>query len=223
MSQYNNEYCNRINRVINYLRDNLYRSIKLEELARVACFSEFHFHRIFGAVSGETLNNFTGRLRLEKATRLLRGSNQSVIDIALECGFSSPATFSRVPVKPLQMTRGESIKKFILVILATIFTSQVGWADEHKKGEKQMPHVTGIGGVFFKSKDAKALTAWYAKNLGITIEAWGGSVLRWKEDKAADKGATAWNVEDNNTDKFSPSQATFMINYRRGYLAQTCG
>ena len=91
----NGEYAQRINRVIDYLRGNLDRQVKLEELAKVACFSEFHFHRIFGAVSGETLNNFTNRLRLEKAARLLRYSEQSLTDIAFDCGFSSSATFSR--------------------------------------------------------------------------------------------------------------------------------
>ena len=90
----NNEYAPRINRVIDYLRGNLDRQVKLKELARVACLSEFHY-RIFGAVSGETLNNFTNRLRLEKAARLLRYSGQSMTDIALDCGFSSSATFSR--------------------------------------------------------------------------------------------------------------------------------
>ena len=94
-TQASNEYAQRINRVIDYLRGNLDRQVKLEELAQVACFSEFHFHRIFGAVSGETLNNFTNRLRLEKAARLLRFSDQSLTDIALDCGFSSSATFSR--------------------------------------------------------------------------------------------------------------------------------
>src|SRR5215510_11855422 len=88
-------YAQRINRVIDYLRENLDRQVKLEELAKVACFSEFHFHRIFSAVSGETLNSFTNRLRLEKAARLLRYSDQSLTDIALDCGFSSSATFSR--------------------------------------------------------------------------------------------------------------------------------
>src|ERR1700721_2881570 len=68
-SHANSEYSHRINRVIDYLRANLDRQVKLKELARVACLSEFHFHRIFGAVSGETLNNFTNRLRLEKAAR----------------------------------------------------------------------------------------------------------------------------------------------------------
>ena len=93
--QANSEYVQRIDRVIDYLRRNLDRQVKLEELANVACFSGFHFHRIFGAVTGETVNNFTNRLRLEKAARLLRYSEHSLTDIALECGFSSPATFSR--------------------------------------------------------------------------------------------------------------------------------
>jgi AraC family transcriptional regulator len=88
------EYTQRINRVIDHLRENLHRQVKLAELAKVACFSEYHFHRIFGAVSGETVSNFTNRLRLEKAARLLRYSEQSLTNIALDCGFSSSATFS---------------------------------------------------------------------------------------------------------------------------------
>jgi AraC family transcriptional regulator len=94
-TQANSEYAQRINRVIDHIRENLDRPVKLEELAKVACFSEFHFHRIFGAVAGETLNSFTNRLRLEKAARLLRYSDQSLTNIALGCGFSSSATFSR--------------------------------------------------------------------------------------------------------------------------------
>jgi len=93
--QVNSEYVQRINRVIDYFRANLHRQVKLEELAKVACFSEFHFHRIFGAVAGETLNSFANRIRLEKAVRLLRYSDHSLTNIALDCGFSSSATLSR--------------------------------------------------------------------------------------------------------------------------------
>ena len=115
-AQANSEYVQRIDRVIDYLRGNLDRQVKLEELARVACFSEFHFHRIFSAVSGETVSNFTNRLRLEKAARLLRYSDQSLTDIALECGFSSSATFSRAfrsgyGTSPSQYRRSGEIKK----------------------------------------------------------------------------------------------------------------
>jgi AraC family transcriptional regulator len=90
--------------------------VKLKELAKVACFSEFHFHRIFRAVSGETLNNFTNRLRLEKAARHLRFSHRSLTDIALDCGFSSSATFSRAfrscyDTSPSQFRKSGEIKK----------------------------------------------------------------------------------------------------------------
>ena len=114
-TQASREYAQRIDRVIDHLRANLHRPVKLAELANVACFSEFHFHRIFSAVSGETLNNFTNRLRLEKAARLLRYSEQSLTDIALDCGFSSSATFSRAfrsgyDTSPSQFRRSGEIK-----------------------------------------------------------------------------------------------------------------
>ena len=51
-----------------------------------------------------------------------------------------------------------------------------------------MARVTGIGGVFLKAKDPKALTAWYAKNLGLAIEEWGGAILKWPDDEANDEG-----------------------------------
>lgn len=89
------EYTRRIDRVIDYLSDHLERPLKLAELAKVACFSEYHFHRVFRAMTGETLNEFTNRLRLEKAARLLKRTRQSATKIALECGFSSSAAFSR--------------------------------------------------------------------------------------------------------------------------------
>ncbi|MFZ0859423.1 MAG: AraC family transcriptional regulator [Candidatus Sulfotelmatobacter sp.] len=115
-TQAKSEYVQKIDRVIDYLRGNLDRPVKLAELADVACFSEFHFHRIFRAVSGETLNSFTNRLRLEKAARLLRYSDQSLTDIALDCGFSSSATFSRAfrsgyDTSPSQFRKSGEIKK----------------------------------------------------------------------------------------------------------------
>jgi AraC family transcriptional regulator len=95
LSNANHEYTKRIDRVIDYLSDHLDQPVKLEELAKAACFSEFHFHRVFRAMTGETVNDFTNRLRLEKAARLLKRTRQSATEIALECGFSSSATFSR--------------------------------------------------------------------------------------------------------------------------------
>lgn len=78
-----------------------------------------------------------------------------------------------------------------------------------------MARVTGIGGVFFKSKsDHEQLAAWYERHLGLRLEPWGGAVLRWSEDKADDRGVTAWHVAAKDSQWFSPSEASFMINYR---------
>ena len=88
-----------------------------------------------------------------------------------------------------------------------------------------MAKVTGIGGVFFKStNDHKKLAAWYSQNLGMQLEAWGGAILKWTEDKSEDGGQTVWHVADKGTEWFSPSPSSFMINYRvdnmDGMLAQ---
>lgn len=78
-----------------------------------------------------------------------------------------------------------------------------------------MAKVTGIGGVFFKSRhDSAALAAWYREHLGMPFEDWGGAVLRWPEDTAEDKGLTVWTIAERDSQWFSPSDAAFMINYR---------
>ena len=91
------EYTSRINRVIDYIETNLDKELTLETLAQVANFSRFHFHRIFGAMMGETLNHFIQRLRIEKAaTMLLNNPKKSITEIAFDCGFSGSAALSRV-------------------------------------------------------------------------------------------------------------------------------
>ena len=78
-----------------------------------------------------------------------------------------------------------------------------------------MARVTGIGGVFFKSTgDQARLAAWYRDNLGLRLEAWGGAILRWPEDKAGDGGVTVWHAAERDTQWFAPSTSSFMINYR---------
>ena len=80
-----------------------------------------------------------------------------------------------------------------------------------------MKRVTGIGGVFFKSKDPKALGAWYKTHLGINVEEWGGAAFRWKgPDNPEGGGTTIWNPFAADTGYFTPSTAPFMINYRVG-------
>ena len=95
MNKAHQVYQKRINAVINHINDNLDRSFSLDELAQIAHFSSFHFHKIFVAVVGESVNFYTNRVRLEKAARMLKFSPSPIAEIAYDCGFSSPATFSR--------------------------------------------------------------------------------------------------------------------------------
>lgn len=84
-----------------------------------------------------------------------------------------------------------------------------------------MARVTGIGGVFLKTRtDHKALAAWYEKHLGMQLEPWGGAVLRWPADTASDKGVTVWNLAASDSEWFSPSSSNFMINYRVDNLTE---
>jgi len=78
-----------------------------------------------------------------------------------------------------------------------------------------MKRVTGVGGIFFKAKDPKALQAWYQQHLGVDVQPWGGAVFTWTDgDGKPVAGSTAWNIAAVQSDQFAPGTATFMVNYR---------
>lgn len=90
------EYISRINRALDYINGNLENELDLTKIAEVANFSKFHFHRIFAAFIGETLNGYIRRKRVELAASILsENRHSSIADVAYKCGFSSPAVFSR--------------------------------------------------------------------------------------------------------------------------------
>ncbi|MBJ7313037.1 GyrI-like domain-containing protein [Rugamonas sp. CCM 8940] len=90
------EYALRMNRVLDYIDTHLDTPLELSQLADVANFSRFHFHRIFAGWMGETLGDYARRRRLEVAAqRLSCGSGASVLATALACGFGSGEAFAR--------------------------------------------------------------------------------------------------------------------------------
>lgn len=74
-----------------------------------------------------------------------------------------------------------------------------------------MAKVIGLGGIFFKSRDPKALGEWYARHLGLPINDWGGA--KWNED-AERPGCTLWSAFADNTSYFAPSAQPYMVNFR---------
>jgi AraC family transcriptional regulator len=90
-------YADRVHRVMDHVRAHLDADLSLEALARVACFSPYHFHRIFRVTTGETLTQYIQRARLERACYLMKASPRRPLgSIALEVGFSAQSDFSRV-------------------------------------------------------------------------------------------------------------------------------
>ncbi len=78
-----------------------------------------------------------------------------------------------------------------------------------------MKRAIGIGGIFFKAKNPKALSAWYKKHLGLPIdESYGGFTFNWQDDKQRpDKGYTIWSPFKEDTEYINPSNKDFMFNF----------
>ena len=81
-----------------------------------------------------------------------------------------------------------------------------------------MARVTGIGGIFLRAHDPKALSAWYAKHLGITLSKYGGATFLWSDEVPPTTGSTTWSVFPIDSSYFGPGTPTgpqsVMINYR---------
>ena len=75
-----------------------------------------------------------------------------------------------------------------------------------------MKRVTGIGGLFFKTKDPEKVKQWYQKHLGIETDQY-GATFSWKKENG-EKGFTVWSTFKEDTNYFDPGKKDFMFNYR---------
>ena len=102
------EYGRRICRAVDYITANLTESLSVDEIAQAAPFSKYHFQRLFKAVVGETVAEFTRRLRLERAaTRLIFNPQADITAIAIDLGFSSSQNFAKAFRKQFEMSPSE--------------------------------------------------------------------------------------------------------------------
>ncbi len=89
------DYATRLRRVLIHIQHNLDAALSLEELAGVAAFSPFHFHRVFRGMVGESVRRHVRRLRLERAAHQIRNTDRSVTSIAFDAGFEAHEAFTR--------------------------------------------------------------------------------------------------------------------------------
>lgn len=92
----NEDYIKRINAILVFIDENLDSELSLEMVAKVGLYSPFHLHRIFKAITNETLNSYITRKRIEKtASILLHRKNISITELSLQFGFNSNSSFTR--------------------------------------------------------------------------------------------------------------------------------
>jgi catechol 2,3-dioxygenase-like lactoylglutathione lyase family enzyme len=77
-----------------------------------------------------------------------------------------------------------------------------------------MARITGIGGVFLRSQDPKALAKWYSEHLGIALNDFGGATFPWSDEGPAGTGMTTWSTFPADTTYFGDGPQAAMINYR---------
>jgi AraC family transcriptional regulator len=99
-----NSYTERMLKVLVHIQNHLDEDLSLEELAGIACFSPYHFHRVFTGMVGEGLAQYVRRIRLQRAAHLLRSNQTSVTDLAFGAGYETVESFIRAFRKLYGMT-----------------------------------------------------------------------------------------------------------------------
>ncbi|MDX1900993.1 MAG: AraC family transcriptional regulator [Gammaproteobacteria bacterium] len=105
-------YQHQLNKVIEFIGKHLDEKLTLTQLSDIACFSKYHFHRLFTAYTGLSLQQYIRWLRLKRAAhQLLIDQDQSIINIAIDAGFESHEAFSRVFKQTCGMSPSEFRQK----------------------------------------------------------------------------------------------------------------
>ncbi len=157
------EYHIRINKVLEYIENNLGSELSLDTLSKVACFSSYHFHRLFHSLTGETLAGYIKKRRLlAAANRLYYSPSPSISDIAYEFGFSSQSDFSRSFKAFFKSSPSDFYKK------KTLKNSQARGCAENKKlylipEAKKQKYETGI-----RVKRLENYRVAYIRNKGLS-------------------------------------------------------
>jgi len=112
------------------------------------------------------------------------------------------------------MILGSALTAAVMLSVAAVPTNRPPDRSSATTGSNQMERVNGIGGVFFKARDPKKMTAWYRDHLGI--QSMGGfAMFHWREKDNPDRmGLTTWALFPTNTTYLGSAAATMMVNYR---------
>jgi AraC family transcriptional regulator len=180
-------YLQRINHVLDYMDAHLAESLNMNTLADIACFSPFHFNRIFSALIQETPNNYLRRMRIEKAAWMLVYSQElSITEISELCGFRSMPVFCRTFRGLMQLSPGEYRK------VHKDYTSKIRQMHSsfHQLDSKVTPYFCGVQSLNIWRTDMKTkiellnmpeMHVIYCRHIGDFNQIWRAyeKLLKW--------------------------------------------
>lgn len=98
-------------KAVDFIETHLHQRLSIAEIARVAAFSKYHFHRIFKAIVGESVKEYIRKRRLTEAAHKLLATRERILDLALESQFETQESFSRAFKKMFGVNPGEYRKR----------------------------------------------------------------------------------------------------------------
>lgn len=96
-----------VHRTLDYIENHLDEDISLDALARQACLSKYHFHRLFRQAVGEPVHQYIRKRRMERAAAVLAETDRPIMEIALNCQYASQEAFSRAFQRTYSFTPGK--------------------------------------------------------------------------------------------------------------------
>lgn len=162
-------YEDRLIRVVNYIHDNLDGDLSLDALADVAAMSRFHWHRIWTAMTGETLAQTTRRVRLYRAAVMLVREDVPVAEIAARCGYPDRASFARAFRDTMGVTPGHYRTEGRAIPPLWLNRKETGVTHDVKVTTEAPRRVAGIAHAGDYQQISRAFEA-----LGATLGARGG-------------------------------------------------
>ncbi len=166
-------YLEAVNRAIEFIENNTSRSIALEEIAQYAFLSKFHFHRIFKSIIGDTAKDYLTRLRLEKSALLLRNTEKTIAQIAFDCGYSSPETYTRAfgsffsttPTRFRETARKEVVRKQVTYGNTSLKKLNVAPPVIVHKPDLNLAYIRSVGSYDDIDESFERLSSWASSNL----------------------------------------------------------
>ena len=174
----NEYYLEAINRSIEFIESNANKDISLEDISAYSFLSKYHFHRIFKSIIGDTTKDYLTRLRLEKSALLLKNSDKAINEIAYECGYSSPETFTRAfknyfsttPSKFKESSKQELLNKQVIHKDSTLLSLNVSEPKIIEINDLNLAYIRHFGSYEKVGKSFQKLMLWATKNLILKLK-----------------------------------------------------